>query len=270
MEIDRQADVVPWIWLGQIPYGRALKIQRWLREEVIAGRRSGALLLLEHPPTLTLGRHGREAHITASSDTLARLGVSVHQVERGGDVTYHGPGQLVGYPVLPVRVGVRRFVEALGDCARRVLVDLGIDSAWDEERPGLWTTQGKVAAVGLHVARGVAMHGIALNVSPDLSHFDWIVPCGLRGAAVASVESIRGVAPSVEEVAGAFAAAYWPWSGPETGPGLIRRHRLDREAFLAEADAGVAAEAGEGTEAGEGAEPGAVEDASVDIQPVPA
>lgn len=202
------AQPLPWIWLGQVPYDRALALQRWLREEVVAGRRAGALLLLEHPPTLTQGRSARPENLRASSSRLRELGIPLCRVERGGDVTYHGPGQLVGYPVLRVRVGVRRFVEALGEAARQLLLGLGIESAWDPARPGLWTAEGKIAAVGLHVAREVAIHGIALNVSPELSHFELIVPCGLQGARVASVKSLLGWAPPLAELAERFAAAF--------------------------------------------------------------
>ena len=218
-----------WTWLGRVAYARALQIQRALRDRVIAGTDPGALLLLEHPPVLTQGRHGRDEHLVAAPAELERLGIEVHRIERGGDVTYHGPGQLVGYPILPVRGGVKRFVKALADAAAQVLADWGIESFWDDARPGLWTKSGKIAAVGLHVARGVALHGIALNVDPDLEHYRLIVPCGLAGSGVTSMARLLGTAPPLPEVAERFAAAFTP------APGVGRRTRLRPEALLHEA-----------------------------------
>jgi lipoyl(octanoyl) transferase len=218
-ELWQQNLVIPWSWLGRVPYDRALALQRWLRQEVVEGRSSGALLLLEHPPTLTQGRSARQENLRASPQQLERLGIPLFRVERGGDVTYHGPGQLVGYPVLPVRGGVRRFVEALGEAARVLLEGLGIEAAWDPERPGLWTAKGKIAAVGLHVHRGVAIHGVALNVAPDLGHFDLIVPCGICGARVTSVRAILGEAPPLEVLAASFASAFAEALGMTLGNG---------------------------------------------------
>lgn len=240
---DHLPRTLPWIWLGRVGYVRALGIQRWLRDEVIAGRREGALLLLEHPPTLTQGRHGRDDHITASPGALAALGVEVHRVERGGDVTYHGPGQLVGYPVMRVEVGVRRFVAALAEAGRRLLSELGVACRWDDARPGLWAAQGKIGAVGLHVARGVAIHGIALNIAPDLAHFGLIVPCGLVGTGVTSVAALLGDAPPLQNLAAPFARAFADTLGealPST-VGRLRPTAVVPDAFLAEADAALEA-----------------------------
>jgi len=209
-----------WVWLGRLGYGRALQLQRRLRESVLAGQSPGALLLLEHPPVLTIGRHGSPRHILAAPAELERRGVEVHHVERGGDVTYHGPGQLVGYPVLPVRGGVQRFVHALAEAAARMLRELDIRAQWEPERPGLWTAQGKIAAVGLHVARGVALHGIAINADPDLRHYELIVPCGLSGSTVTSIARLRGDAPPLPALAERFVAAFQPTSRP------VRRVRL--------------------------------------------
>ena len=160
----------------------------------------------------------------AAPENLARLGIGLHHIERGGDVTYHGPGQLVGYPVMSITGGVRRFVESLAEAARRVLEDLGIQATWDDGRPGLWTSHGigldqgprKIAAVGLHVSRGVAMHGFALNVAPDLSHYQHIVPCGMAAGAVTSIQALLGDAPPVAEVAQRFVDHFEP-------PGQKRR-----------------------------------------------
>lgn len=205
-----------WTFLGRSDYESVLETQRSLRTAVIAGKAPGGLLLLEHPPTITIGRHGEKKNVLTARALLAREGIGVHHIERGGDVTYHGPGQLVGYPVMPITGGVRRFVLSLGEAARLTLADLGIQAAWDDDRPGLWTGRGKIAAVGLHVSRGVAIHGVALNVAPDLTHYQHIVPCGFATSAVTSIRALLGAAPPVAEVAERFAAHFAP-------PGPARR-----------------------------------------------
>jgi len=199
-----------WTFLGTVDYGHALDTQRSLRAAVIAGDAPGGLMLLDHPPTITIGRHGEKKNVLAMPETLARMGIGVHHIERGGDVTYHGPGQVVGYPVMPITGGVRRFVLSLADAARQTLADLGVEAAWDDDRPGLWARGGKIAAVGLHVSRGVAIHGIALNVAPDLAHYQHIVPCGFATGDVTSIRALVGVAPPVSEVAARFAAHFAP------------------------------------------------------------
>ncbi|MFN2167150.1 MAG: lipoyl(octanoyl) transferase LipB [Anaerolineae bacterium] len=221
-----------WTYLGRADYQPILEAQRSLREAVIRGAAPGGLILVEHPPTITIGRHGRKKNVLTTPADLARLGFAVHEIERGGDVTYHGPGQLVGYPVLPVTGGVRRFMESLGDAARRVLADLGIEASWQDDRPGLWTAatptapglpprgQAKIAAVGLHISHGVAIHGIALNVDPDLSHYQHIVPCGLATAAVTSVRALTGRAPPLADMAERFAQAFTPPGSPTRPVGL--------------------------------------------------
>jgi len=206
-------------YLGRIPYTAAHVFQKALRDAVIAGQSPGGLLLLEHPPVITLGRHGRDSNVVLTRERLAAAGVEVHHVERGGDVTYHGPGQLVGYPVMPVTGGVARFVEALAQAAAALLAGWGIATRWDAERPGLWTPRGKIAAVGLSIQHGVAMHGIAVNIDPDLSHFQYIVPCGLAGSAVTSVREELGWSLPVEAAAEALALGFRP-------PGTDRRVKL--------------------------------------------
>jgi lipoyl(octanoyl) transferase len=203
-----------WTFLGRADYGPILEAQRSIRTAVIAGRAPGGLLLLEHPPTITIGRHGEKKNVLASSEVLLREGIGVHHIERGGDVTYHGPGQLVGYPVMPVTGGVRRFVGSLGEAARQTLADLGVEASWDDHRPGLWTAHGKIAAVGLHVSRSVAMHGIAINVDPDLTHYQHIVPCGLAAGSVTSIRALAGAAPDLAEVAERFVAHFAPPGPP--------------------------------------------------------
>ncbi len=216
-----------WTYLGRADYGSVLETQRSLRAAVISGDAPGGLLLLEHPPTITIGRHGEKKNVLAAPQVLSRAGFGVHHIERGGDVTYHGPGQLVGYPVMPVTGGVHRFVMSLGEAAQKTLADLGIDATWDDHRPGLWTKQGKIAAVGLHVSRSVAIHGIALNVDPDLTHYQHIVPCGFATGSVTSIRALLGAAPDLAEVADRFAAHFTP-----PGPPLATL-RLSVEDFFA-------------------------------------
>jgi lipoic acid synthetase len=189
-------------WLGRMAYREAWDLQRAFHEGRASGRTGNDyLLLLEHPHTYTVGRGGDAAHVLASPEDLSRLGAEVHHVDRGGDVTYHGPGQLVGYPI--VHLGERPDVVAYVRRLERVLVlalaDLGIEAWAEPGYTGVWTAQGKVAAIGVRNARGVTMHGFALNVSTDLGYFSHIVPCGITDRPVASVSGLAGRRVSIEE-----------------------------------------------------------------------
>jgi lipoic acid synthetase len=189
-------------WLGRMAYREAWDLQRAFHEGRASGRTGNDyLLLLEHPHTYTVGRGGDAAHVLASPEELSRLGAEVHHVDRGGDVTYHGPGQLVGYPI--VHLGERPDVVAYVRRLERVLVlalaDLGIEAWAEPGYTGVWTAQGKVAAIGVRNARGVTMHGFALNVSTDLGYFSHIVPCGITDRPVASVSGLAGRRVSIEE-----------------------------------------------------------------------
>ncbi len=188
---DRILEVVQ---AGLVPYAEALEWQRSLAQARIEGRLShDVLLLLEHPPVVTLGRNSRAAHV------LRPDAVEVFEVERGGDVTYHGPGQLVGYPILDLRReggGHRQdlhwYLRTLEQALIAALAELGIPA---ERRPGLtgvWTRGRKIASIGIHVKQWVTWHGFALNVTTDLSHFDGIVPCGIPGVVMTSVEREGG------------------------------------------------------------------------------
>jgi|GEM_PF-396634 len=192
-------------WLGEMSYGDALARQFTMRDEILAGQHLGGLILLSHPPTITVGRHGNEEHVLLAHEGRATDGVSVHRVDRGGDVTYHGPGQLVGYPIVDLTAlgmgGVRRYVQRLSLVLQRVLNTWGIEASWDEKAPGLWVGPNKIAAFGVHVHRRITTHGFSLNVCPDMSHFDWIVPCGLHDRGVTSIRCLIGEkSPSLEQV----------------------------------------------------------------------
>ncbi|HXG62613.1 MAG TPA: lipoyl(octanoyl) transferase LipB [Planctomycetota bacterium] len=183
--------------LGLVEFDEAWALQRRLAEEVTPGR--GFLLLLEHPPVFTLGKNADPRNI------LDPRGIPVRRIDRGGDVTYHGPGQLVGYPILDVRkIGVRRFVRSIEDALVRTLAALGVRARRREDCVGVWTAGGKIASIGIRVRRGVSTHGFALNVSMDLRPFEYINPCGRPGCPVTSVERELGRPVAVEEVASRF------------------------------------------------------------------
>jgi lipoyl(octanoyl) transferase len=175
--------------LGLVDYQEAWALQRRLGE---ACRERGELhlLLLEHPPTYTLGARGKQEHLLLSEAALARLGASVHRVDRGGDITFHGPGQLVGYPVLDLQrwnQGPLWYVRSLEAVLIDALASFGIDAARMPGRPGVWVGSTKIASIGVHVSRGVTSHGFALNVDPDLTFFSHIVPCGLPDVSMTSM-----------------------------------------------------------------------------------
>jgi lipoate-protein ligase B len=190
-----------WSYLGRVAYREALELQHRLRAAIRRGRAPDTLLLLEHPPVITLGRSARPENVLLDERELARRGVELVRVERGGDVTYHGPGQLVGYPVRLVGRAVRDHVQGMADAVAAVLARRGIEARWRADRPGVWTDRGKIAAVGVDARGGIAIHGFALNVSPDLGHFSMIVPCGVPGAAVTSIEETCGASPSLAGLA---------------------------------------------------------------------
>src|SRR5216683_8340774 len=178
------------IQAGTLPYQEALAWQRQLADDRIAGRLpNDVLLLLEHPPVVTLGRNSHAAHL------LEPIGIEVFEVERGGDVTFHGPGQLVGYPILDLRAYKQDLHLYLRTLEQALIDALGILAIPAERNPGLtgvWTRGRKIASIGIHVKQWVTWHGFALNVTTDLTHFDRIVPCGIQGVQMTSVQRERG------------------------------------------------------------------------------
>ncbi len=176
--------------LGLLDYDSAFELQRRLHARVADGELPGVLLLLEHPHVYTLGRRGSLDDILAPQARLAEMGIQVRHVDRGGQVTYHGPGQLVGYPIVNLREwggGPLRYVRALERAMIATLAEFGIEAGSDERPTGVWVGEAKIAAIGVKVSRGVTTHGFALNVDPDLSFFDHIVPCGMADAPVTSM-----------------------------------------------------------------------------------
>src|SRR5712672_646017 len=183
--------------LGRVPYSDALALQRKLVEERQAGRIGDLLLLVEHPHVLTLGVRGDggRSHILASAEALASRSIDVHETGRGGDITYHGPGQLVGYPIIdlkPDRCDVHRYVRDLEEVLIRVAADYGIEAGRVPGLTGVWVGPSKLAAIGVRIARWVTSHGFALNVTTDLDYFNLIVPCGIAGRSVTSLARLLG------------------------------------------------------------------------------
>jgi lipoyl(octanoyl) transferase len=201
--------------LGTVGYEEAHALQKELQAKRIAGEIGDTVLMLEHYPVLTLGRSAREAHVLASRETLEARGVTTHEVGRGGDVTYHGPGQLVAYPIIdlkPDRRDVRKYVWSLEETMIRTCADFGLDASRIEGLNGTWIGDRKVGAVGVRISRWVTMHGLAINANTDLSHFELIVPCGIQDKEVTSISRELGrqvgVARVMEPLARHFAALY--------------------------------------------------------------
>jgi lipoyl(octanoyl) transferase len=204
--------------LGLVEYADGLQLQKLFGEARSRDLVPDSLLLLEHPPVLTLGRGGKRENILVNPEQLEKLGVDVFETNRGGDVTYHGPGQIVGYPILqlpPGRRDVRRYVRDLEESIIRALSHFGIAGIRVPQWPGVWvgtTEPQKIAALGVHISRWQTSHGFALNVNTQLSHFDLIVPCGIREHGVASMQDLLGAPVSIsaveEELARAFASIF--------------------------------------------------------------
>jgi len=200
-----------------MPYGEALELQRSIARDRISGAISqDVLLLLEHPPVVTLGRSSKEKHLVASPEFLQGQGVELFEVERGGDVTYHGPGQLVGYPIVDLkrhRQDLHWYLRKLEEVLINTLADYGIPGERNTSFTGVWTRGRKIASIGVHARDWVTWHGFALNVTTDLSYFDLIVPCGINGVVMTSIARELGAeevsAQDVQErVAAKFAEAF--------------------------------------------------------------
>lgn len=200
------------LYLGRVAYSTALNLQRTLQDMRKAGRIENTLLLLEHPPVITLGRNARLGNVLAPPEFLAQRGVELFEIDRGGDVTFHGPGQLVAYPIVDLRsfnpkLGAVEYVRRLEEVLIRTCGDFGIGAQRMKGLTGVWTyalpskPEAKIAAIGVHISRSVTTHGFALNVATDLDSFSLIVPCGITGKPVTSMERELKKTLTVEEVA---------------------------------------------------------------------
>lgn len=212
--------------LGVVPYDEALQLQRALVEDRKAGRIPDQLLLLQHPPVLTVGvkGDGGRSNILATPERLAELGIAVSETGRGGDVTYHGPGQIVGYPILdlrPDRCDVHRYVRDLEEMMIRVCADYGVGARRIPGLTGTWVGDAKIGAIGVRISRWITSHGFAFNVSTNLQHFQLIVPCGITDRGVTSLEQATGrtvvLAEAEDRVIARFAEVFEREITPPTG-----------------------------------------------------
>jgi lipoyl(octanoyl) transferase len=190
-------------WLGRVDYAAAWELQRKLFAARTDGRCGDVVLLLEHPPTYTLGRRAVAEDLVYGDEQRAARGISLYEVDRGGRATYHGPGQLVGYPIVALGDGfdVLAYLRSLEDALVRTAAALGVQTERDPRHTGVWVGRNKLGAIGVKVTRGVTMHGFALNVTTDLSMFEGIVPCGIGDRWVTSIVGEGGSDRSVREVA---------------------------------------------------------------------
>jgi lipoyl(octanoyl) transferase len=198
--------------LGVVPNAEALSMQRALVEERRAGRTPDLLLLLQHPPVITLGvRAGARSNVVATPDRLAALGIDVVESGRGGDVTYHGPGQVVGYPIMDLRPGscdVHRYVRDLEEVMIRACAAHGVTAGRVQGLTGAWVGAEKIGAIGIRISRWITSHGFAFNVGTDLEHFRLIVPCGIGDRGVTSLERVTGRPVPVPEAEDALIRAF--------------------------------------------------------------
>jgi lipoyl(octanoyl) transferase len=247
--------MIQYLYLGRVSYDDGLSFQAEIAALVAEGRVQNVLLLLEHPPVLTLGRNADRSNILASDELLARRGVAVHEINRGGDVTYHGPGQLVGYPIFDLRtlrtasgsrMGPVDFVRGMEEALIRLCGGFGVRAGRIKGLTGIWCPaengpERKIAAIGIHVARGITSHGFAFNVSTDLRGFDLIVPCGISGCAVTSlqqeVKSLEDL-PTLETIAHHAARCFGEVFGEQVlaieSLAALRQRATDPKRFPAE------------------------------------
>jgi lipoate-protein ligase B len=212
--------------LGRIPYREALEFQRRAVSARASGAASDAIYFAEHEPVLTVGRAGKASSLRANPALLRASGVEVIPVERGGDITYHGPGQIIAYPIvalsgLPAGRDLHRYLRDLEEVLIGTLDGYGIRASRRPPHTGVWVGDRKVAAIGVAVRRWVTLHGFALNVDPDLTHFDWIHPCGIRDLGVTSMRALLGAAPPRAEILARLREAFARvWDRPvEETPG---------------------------------------------------
>jgi lipoyl(octanoyl) transferase len=200
---ERERELLTAAWLGRVDYAAAWSWQQELFLARLDGERGDSVMLLEHPHTYTLGRRALEEDLVYGEAQRAALGISLFRIDRGGRATYHGPGQLVGYPILALgeRYDVIEYLRNLEEVLIRTAADLGVEAARDPQNTGVWVGSNKIGAIGVKITRGITMHGFAFNVTTDLSMFTGIVPCGIQGRWVTSVQQETGRKHTVKEVA---------------------------------------------------------------------
>jgi lipoate-protein ligase B len=189
--------------LGRRDYKEVWDLQKTIHHERVDNRIPNTLILVEHDPVITLGKSGRQDNVLFPVASLESRGLKYYEIERGGDVTFHGPGQLVGYPIFNVKeglTGIKPFIERIEDAIIETVSDFGINAYKREKFIGVWTEKGKICSIGIAVKRWVSFHGFALNVNTDLEYFDLIVPCGLKNVEMTSMQQILGRQLSMDEV----------------------------------------------------------------------
>jgi len=190
------------VWLGDVDYQKAYDLQLSLVEKVLSGQEPNTLLMLEHPHVYTKGRLSKDSDVLLTEEELAAKGIPVYETDRGGQVTYHGPGQLVVYPIVNLKGwgGPVKYVRSLEQVVIATLTEMGITANCESGNTGVWTSQGKLSAIGVKISRGIAFHGFALNVNTDLAYYQNIIPCGIADRPVTSMASILGQPVDIELV----------------------------------------------------------------------
>jgi lipoyl(octanoyl) transferase len=192
------------IFLGRCDYKRALDMQQYILDKRQQGKTEDTLILVEHPPVITIGRQGKETNIVVTGEDLKNMGIDVYKTNRGGDVTYHGYGQVVGYPIISLKdnhLGIKKFVENLEEIFIALLRDkYDIEAGRHSEHTGVWVGNDKITAIGLAVKRNITMHGFSLNVNTNLEHFKLIIPCGISDKGVTSVEKLTGKKADIYDI----------------------------------------------------------------------
>ena len=190
------------VWLGDVDYQKAYDLQLSLVEKILSGQEPNTLLMLEHPHVYTKGRLSKDSDVLLTEEELAAKGIPVYETDRGGQVTYHGPGQLVVYPIVNLKYwgGPVKYVRALEQVVIATLTEMGITANRESGNTGVWTSQGKLSAIGVKISRGIAFHGFALNVNTDLAYYQNIIPCGIADRPVTSMASILGQPVDIELV----------------------------------------------------------------------
>jgi len=205
MTISTSKKICAAVYLGEMPYEPALKLQQRLVQARAKGNVPDVLLLLEHSPVFTIGRFRGEEDLIVPTEILIQEGIAVFHTNRGGGITYHGSGQLVGYPILNLKengLGVREYIWKLEEAVIKLLLALGIQGGRVADYPGVWVGEKKICSIGIHVSHGITMHGLALNVNNDLRYFEYIRPCGLRGEVMTSLSQLLKHPVEVEAIIG--------------------------------------------------------------------
>jgi len=233
---DARQRVLNAAWMGRMYYGEAWELQRALFDARLRGACGDLVMLLEHPPTYTLGRRAEASDLVYDDAERARRGISLYEVDRGGRATYHGPGQLVGYPIIALEepFDVLAYLRSIEETLVRTAAEFRVSAERDGRHTGVWVGREKLGAIGVKITRGITMHGFALNVTTDLSMFEGIVPCGIPDRWVTSLQAQTGTSRPVEEVASIAAthlSAVLDRSLVWTSPGVLRGiSRVGREA----------------------------------------